>query len=373
MTRTVATIVCFDISVYAYTLSISEDGEVYYFGTSRAFGSRSLPKILPQYKNINSIACGDKHTLFLDIEGNIFSIGENYCGKLGLNRTQKKLFYLKEPQKVNLPPCKQVNCGKDFTMCVSQNGDVYSFGVSKSGELGHGNYDNLNSPKKIESLENVDFVECGEAHTICKTFDNTYFVWGDNYYGQLGVGNDTSQNKPFNCENWPEIVDIKCGDLFTAVLSTSGEVYTCGYNFDFQLGRKTKEESHSVFLERVNCLPEIVRIECGKGHTMCIDIHKNLFVFGFNHYGQLGLGNSSSTEAIKHPSLTDVIDISSGGWHSFVKTSTNEIYAFGNSRAYQLGVQAEGKTYSPIQVLKGQEDIWCAANSIKSKAKSARF
>ena len=76
---------------------------------------------------------------------------------------------------------------------------------------------------------------------------------------------------------------------------------------------------------------------------------------------------------MKHPSLSNIIDISKGGTHSFIKTSNNEIYAFGLNKFSQLGIKTEHDyQLIPIRVCEGNEDIWFS-NINKSKAKSARF
>ena len=98
-----------------------------------------------------------------------------------------------------------------------------------------------------------------------------------------------------------------------------------------------------------------------------------MYVFGNNEFGQLGLGDTDNrNKPIKHPSLSNIIDISKGN-HSFVKTSNNEIYAFGYNRCSQLGIKTEdNKQITPIRVFEENEDIWFS-NINKSKAKSARF
>ena len=89
--------------------------------------------------------------------------------------------------------------------------------------------------------------------------------------------------------------------------------------------------------------------------------------------GQLGLGDTDNrNKPIKHPSLSNIIDISKGGFHIFVKTSNNEIYAFGRNAHSQLGIRTEGEEQlTPIRVFEDNEDIWFS-NINKSKAKSAR-
>ena len=106
---------------------------------------------------------------------------------------------------------------------------------------------------------------------------------------------------------------------------------------------------------------------------MCIDINGNLLFFGGNSCGQFGLGDTDKRDIlVQHPSLSNIIDISSKGEHVFVKTSNNEIYAFGSNDNSQLGIKTEDiNQITPIRVFEDIEDIWCSTIG-ESKAKSAR-
>ena len=345
------------------------------------------PKIIPSLQNIYSIVHGKSHTMCLDYDGNVYTFGSNDSGQLGIPLDSifswRRLLNLgvpvepwndftHKPQKITIPPVKQISCTDLLNICVTENSEVYSFG---------GQYNNRYVlPKKIESLENVDFVECGGDFVVCKTKMNDVYVWGNNYKGQLGIGNRISQQFPYKCINWPDdIVDIKCGKYHTLLLTANQNVYGHGSSSSGQLGKDLlwdeKDENACIDSPQIiEGLFEVVRIECGNFHSMCIDVNNDLFVFGDNHYGQLGLGDTKHrTTPTKHPSLSNVIDISKGGCHTFVKTSNNEIYAFGSNHYLQLGIKTVHENQiRPIRVFKGKEDIWCSNVNIKSKAKSAR-
>jgi len=142
------------------------------------------------------------------------------------------------------------------------------------------------------------------------------------------------------------------------------------------IGELRDNERFSSSLQKIESLVEIIRIECGDTHSMCIDASGNLWTFGDNNSGQLGLGEEVDTESTPTivPMLSNIIDISSKGVHVFVKTSNNEIFTFGHNYSLELGIETkEDCQLTPIQVFKGREDIWWSNINRKSKAKSARF
>ena len=379
--RVESTLVCADRGNFiGYSLSLSHDGIVYGFGKQflEANGEEEEivlpPKPITLLTDIKSISCGIAHACFLDIDNSVFTIGNNRYGQLGVGR-QSRIQSISTPQKLELPRIKQISCGGFFTICLSENGDIFSFGYGESGVLGHEFFCDSHTPTKMDTLSNIDYVESGGNHVCCMTASGDIYSWGANNFGQLATGDYEEQTKPFHNNLCPNnVIDIKVGDSHTLLLTSNNEVYSCGNNNNYQLGRNTGGYPYSSEFKKITDLSEITRIECGILHSMCIDINNNFYVFGSNFSGQLGLGDTNNrNKPIKHPSLSNIIDISKGGWHTFVKTSNNEIYAFGNNKYSQLGIKTKhDNQITPIRVFEDNEDIWFS-NINKSKAKSARF
>ena len=363
-----------------FTLCISNNGDVYSFGRDNR-GSHGHeeehvlhPTKIEMLQNIKSISCGYQHSVCADEHGSVFTFGTNENGELGIGQEKDILPFTYQPQKVNVPLVKQAVCGGDFSFCLTENGDVYGFGDNKYGQLGIGiTSSHVTSPQKLVDLANVEFLDCGGYHTICKTKDNGVYSWGYNIEGQLGTGGNDKKKSPFKVTTWPDnIIDIKCGGFHTLILTSNNEVYSCGYNNRMQLGRPCKEGITEATMRKIEGLSEIIRIECGYYYSVCINVHQDIYIFGDNRYGQLGLGDTENRDKpMKHPILSNVIDISSGGNHIFVKCLPNEIYAFGRNTYGQLGMETENENQaSPIQTLQDNSDIW--HSTIKSRAKSAR-
>ena len=93
---------------------------------------------------------------------------------------------------------KQVACGFQHTVCVTEEGEVYAWGYGKNGALGLGDWQQVNMPKKIEGLKDIVKVDCGIDYTIAMDKNGKLYSWGGSRYGQLGVtGTSTyKHNKP---------------------------------------------------------------------------------------------------------------------------------------------------------------------------------
>ena len=373
--RSVTNFVCGE----KYNLCLSEEGSVFSSGTSN-FGAHGYPvnhlilppKKISSLKHIISIATGKDHSVCLDIDGNVFTFGSNQFGQLGIGFGDSNNYCI--PQKVNLPSCKQVSCGYRFTICLSDDNSLYSFGFNNYGQLGIGNNDDFQLPQKVESLTNVEFIECGGSHVFCKTLNNKIYCWGYAQFGRLGIQKRENHNTPILCSSIPNenIVDIKCGHAHTLLLTSIGDVFSCGNNMNRQTGIQNCQNYSVSLFTKIEGISEITRIECGFDYSLCIDRKNDFYVFGSNFKGQLGINETSSCcPPTKHPILSKIIDISRGGTHTFAKTSENEIFGFGENYACQLGFKGHTQR-TPIRVFEDNEDIWYTNISKPSKAKSAR-
>ena len=146
--RARSTIICCDSGLTLSqenrsTVCITNEGEVVLFGTCTHRGQKKnyvFPSKISSLQDIKEIDCGEHHTMCLDYSGNLYGFGCNEYGQLGVyNDTISKITYYHIPQLIELPPCKQVSCGGDFTVCLSEVGELFSFGNNRHGELGIGN------------------------------------------------------------------------------------------------------------------------------------------------------------------------------------------------------------------------------------------
>ena len=147
--------------------------------------------ILNSPENIVHFCCGYYQSYFLDCKGNVYSVGNNAYGSLGLGHNTNQNTLNKIP---NIPPIQFIYCNIYSCYLLDFEGNVWSFGHNGFGELGHGDTTNRNVPKKIESLKNIQQLSygCYAHHFLAKDSQNKIFVTGWNSKGQLGSGNTQS-------------------------------------------------------------------------------------------------------------------------------------------------------------------------------------
>ena len=183
-----------------HSLFQNNQGEIFACGCNEhgqcGLGHFNDPQITPSLipnlpSNIVEFVCGGTQNLFLDSEGNVFSVGYNYYGQLGLghNRDQNELNKIP-----NIPPIKVISCVDSSCYLIDFEGNLWTFGLNNEGQLGHGNKTNINVPKVISTLKDIQQISYGSNghHFFAKNSQNQIFATGKNSWGQLGTGNRQS-------------------------------------------------------------------------------------------------------------------------------------------------------------------------------------
>ena len=160
------------------------------------FNPQITPSLIPNApSHIVQFVCGYNQNLFLDSEGNVFSVGNNEYGELGLghNRTQNELNKIP-----NIPPIKIISCVLASCYLIDFEGNLWSFGCNSEGQLGHGYKTNINTPKIVNTLIDIQQISygCCGGHFFTKNSQNQIFIAGRNDYGQLGKGDTRSVSLP---------------------------------------------------------------------------------------------------------------------------------------------------------------------------------
>ena len=168
------------------------------------------------------------------------------------------------------------------TLVATRNGHLYAFGVGTGGRLGTGESErHCPAPTRVlGALEKcrVVAVAAAENHSLCVTSEGAVYAFGSNRFGQLGytttttnTTNSTSSDKSSSASRcclprrvddlWKKnilCVNVAAGEKHSVALTRRGEVYVWGCNASGQLGvshrRSTTNSGMPHKVQRVDAL-----------------------------------------------------------------------------------------------------------------------
>ena len=184
------------------------------------------------------------------------------------------------PNKISIV---QMACGIDHVLLVSKLGDLYSFGLSGRGQLGHGDIVTQTEPTLVKALAGIKTlsIACGNWHSLVLSEFSDVYSFGWNEHGQLGHSPDlpvvaipTLIELPSEDEEDTNFISIACGERHSAAVSETGGVYTWGWNKYGQLGRSTSKDvdrKPQVIDSKLN-VNNIVKVYCGHWNTLIVGV-----------------------------------------------------------------------------------------------------
>ena len=256
-------------------------------GDSAEFRSPKLIEgLIKTNIHINHISCGAYHSCAITSNGKLWTWGKNDQGQCGLGSVANKDVMI--PTLVNLDIdddkylASYCDSGWEHTLLITTDGKILSWGIGYEGHrpvLGHGTEKAEYAPKVIEALRNIKIVDvsCGWDHSMCVSEDGKLYTWGDATHGKLGHGMGSHQNVPkqvdfFNDKNI-KIISCKGGSNHSAVITSLGELYMFGNGTDFQLGQgsggSSAQKSTPTKVKLFNGI-SIAKVTLGDKYTIAI-------------------------------------------------------------------------------------------------------
>ncbi|ANQ08380.1 Uncharacterized protein PCOAH_00026910 [Plasmodium coatneyi] len=160
-----------------------------------------------------------------------------------------------------------------------------------------------------------------------------------------------------NIKNSAHIKDIYNGPNNLIIIYENDDFEIVGLNNYGQLGLGDKTNRIKLTLNPILSKQKVRKVSCGYEHIIALMCNHNVFVWGNNNCGQLGIGNN--TDEISMPLLIyfqeKVIDIACGKNHSLFLTEWGDGNGEGHLGASEVKVREEGGT-SPC-MMKGEKEV----------------
>ncbi|CAI2364429.1 unnamed protein product [Moneuplotes crassus] len=350
---------------------MNEVTEVYTFGQNN-YGElalndnkeRLVPTLVENCKDMNiiSVAAGNELTLVLTESGQVYSSGFNEPGASSVINNSyasahSSVNTLKLVEKLDKHIVKiYANNGCEHIIAISSQGEVFAMGYNAKGQLGIGDTKFTSTPTPIAAFTSkfVTTVGLSYYHTVFSCGDDleTYSC-GRNDHGQLGLCHTKDITEPTLLETLQgkKVISIGCGQYHTLLATNLSEVYSFGRNDSGQLGLSYKVDSKNTPTKIEGMFSS--KVSCGYYHSLAITSTGKLYSWGRNDSGQLGHPDKSKhfePTNVKEFDETEVIDIACGCYHSLALTYDYKVYTFGRNCHGQLGNNTKISEFIPTQL-----------------------
>lgn len=318
----------------AHSAFVTDDGELLTCGYGADgqlghsdFEDKHAPQIVLNLPQIQAVACGNRHTLALSLDGRVFSFGSNRFGQLGLSHLSSIPSCVNSPEEVKLLsgincPITSISAGDDFSVAVDEEGKVYTWGSSANGRLGHP--DAVVQPSVIAFLlarsraaQHSPRIVPGLKHT--------------------------------------KVNHVDCGKHLATAVCNGGRTYAWGSGRHFQLSTmKANDEYEPV--QPVHGF-NILKVAHGASHTLMLTDGGTVFAMGENDRGCLGIGSTASSrvvvEPMRIPGLTGVTDVAAGWRLSAAVVGSGpdaRVFMWGCGEAGALGTGEAVDHWEPFDI-----------------------
>uniref|UniRef100_A0A8D1TKZ7 RCC1 and BTB domain containing protein 1 n=1 Tax=Sus scrofa TaxID=9823 RepID=A0A8D1TKZ7_PIG len=140
------------------------------------------------------------------------------------------IFTLLSPQEIaSIRKACVFGTSANEALYVTDNDEVFVFGLNYSNCLGTGDNQSTLVPKKLEALcgKKIKSLSYGSGpHVLLSTEDGVVYAWGHNGYSQLGNGTTNQGIAPIQvCTNLliKQVVEVACGSHHSMALAADGE------------------------------------------------------------------------------------------------------------------------------------------------------
>ncbi|XP_066534384.1 E3 ubiquitin-protein ligase HERC2-like [Hoplias malabaricus] len=185
-------------------------------------------------------------------------------------------------------------------------------------------------PKNVELKDKIRLMSCGESQAVLLT-----------YGGKTLRIDKLNSCSPIKELSGMDVIQVACGDQHCMALTYDGQLFTWGQNSSGQLGLGRNDPSSSSPRPlRSLCGIPLAQISAGGDHSFALSLSGAVFGWGRNSAGQLGLGDTEDRHipaCVNSVCLKKTVFISCGGEHTATLSKGGTVFTFGSGRYGQLG------------------------------------
>lgn len=332
--------------------------------------------------NIKQIAAGSRHNVMMLDDGQVYAWGFNGTGQCGNISPEGCMSFCKPVQVEGLEEIIQVAAGNNFSMALTKKGDVYAWGSNSCGQLGQEDQTRcILVPEKVSGATNIIEIRAGDNYALALKNNGTVWAWGANVNGQLGNGNFRHSAVPVKVRDEEDasgylakVVSIEAGVRMAAAVKEDGTICCWGDGEYGQLGKGFAKHGPGTNLpfysrdktDATGYLTNAKKVSSGRCFTVVLKNDGNLYLWGLNKHGELGIGeqkpdtdphresdfDTTIVDPVRLKEPEDIIDVQAGMNHTVILKRDGSVWTWGFNQKMSEGVL-------------GLADILCSYEPVK--------
>jgi alpha-tubulin suppressor-like RCC1 family protein len=210
-------------------------------------------------------------------------------------------------------------------------------------------------------------ISAGEATTCGIRVGNTLWCWGDGSFGELGTGHTTNANLPQQVTKrtagWNSIA---AGGDHPCATRSDGTLWCWGYNDFGQLGIGNTISQDLPQQVTTPASTGWTSAAAGAYHTCAARSDGTLWCWGYNGVGQLGIGNTTSQDLpqqVTSPAADGWASVTAGYQHTCAARSDTTLWCWGYNNDGQLGIGSHTSQDLPQQVTTPASTGWTSVTA----------
>lgn len=360
------------VSAYSYlfgqdamSAAISFDGTAWSWG-SNANGqvgdgtvtNRSSPVAVLEGISFKQISRDSSSVMGVDGNGNVFAWGLNTNGQLALNDVTPRSSPVVIAANPNGTKWRQISVNANYGVGMDSGGLAYSWGLNTNGQLGDGTVTTKSSPVLVLGSKQWRQIFNGPANSLGIDSNGDAYAWGNNANGELGTNDVTPRSSPVlvvGARKWKQVGCFGSSQSSSFGIDVNNDLYAWGYNVSGQLGigNVTPKSSPTLVLGGLKW-KSIANTGTPISWAMGIATTGDAYAWGDNAGGELGLNDVT-------PRSSPVLVVGGRKWlqlaasstSAFGIDSTGSAYGWGVNNLGQLGLNDTVNRSSPVLIVGG--------------------
>ena len=323
-----------------------------------------------------SVLVGDSHSLALTADGAVWSWGDGGYGQLGHGDQQEQQL----PKKIEALAGRRVvavSAGYFHSLATTADGAVWSWGDGDDGQLGHGDEQHQLLPKEVEAFagQRVAAVSAGGSHSLAITADGAVWSWGFGAFGKLGHGDLQDQLLPKTVEAFAgqRVIAVSAGCDHNLAITADSAVWSWGCGGNGRLGHGDRQRQPLPKKVEAFAGQRVAAVSAGDDHSLAITADGAVWSWGNGGFGKLGHGDLQGQllpKKVEALAGQRVVAVSSGREHGLALTADGAVWSWGYGGSGQLGHgdQQEQLLPTKVEAFAGQRVVALSAGQYHSIA-----